>query len=70
VQIAANNAQPENQREYVPPVVGNGAVQGRAPDPHQINAGNYGMTDYPLPGVRNYISIPCVVAVLLAKNPS
>jgi hypothetical protein len=63
---AASNAQPESQAGYVPPVIGNCAVQGRVPDPHHVNVNNYRIADYPLlPDVRNYIYMSCVVSAVL-----
>ena len=64
---AAGNAQPESQREYVPPVFGNGIAQTGFPNSHHINMSDYRVADYPpLPDVRNYIYI---LFVLLTKSP-
>jgi hypothetical protein len=60
--LAVSNAQPESQREYVPPApaFGNGAAQSGPPISHHINMSNYRVPDYfPLPDVRNHIYILC-----------
>lgn len=70
----ASNAHPESQRMYVPPLFGNrdGAAQSGPSNSQHVNMSDYRVPEYPpLPAVRNYIYIYCMVSVvLLAKSPS